>query len=102
MDDLDLAAVHVTSLTNLAVLRSIDVPLRGKKFRFAFGRLGCTISRLLLGGCEMNIDCITSFLYPFMDLEDLSLLDPHPLPGLNIEYPPKPPSRKRIKQKANN
>ena len=38
----------------------------------------------------MDIDHLTSFLRPFTNLEDLSLLDPRILLGPKPEYPPEP------------
>jgi len=42
----------------------------------------------------MDSNNLASFLHPFTNLEDLSLLDPCILSGPNTGYPPKPPSTK--------
>lgn len=72
----------------------INVPLHHRKTRFVLGEFGSTVSHLLLEGCLMDIHHLTSFLCPFTNLKDLSLLNPHILFDPKPEYPLKPPGTK--------
>ena len=56
MKGLTLAASHISSFTNIRILHFTYIPLQREQVRFAFGKLGSTVSHLSLEVCEMDID----------------------------------------------
>jgi len=84
------AGWDMTFFTNLRILHLTRFALQHEQVRFIYGEGGSTVSHLLLEGCVMNIHHLTSFLRPFTNLLDLSLLDPRMPPGPNPEYQPEP------------
>jgi len=90
LSDIAPAGWHMSSFTNLRILHLVRVPLQHEKVRFTYGAVGSTVSHLLLERCMTDIHHLTSFLRPFTNLENLSLLDPRMPSGPNPGYPPEP------------
>ena len=90
LGDLVPAVSHISSFTSLRTLHLTNVSLQHEQNCFTYGALGSTVSHLLLEGCLMDVHLLTSFLHPFTNLGDLSLLDPRVLLGLKPEYPSEP------------
>lgn len=67
---------HISAFTNLRTLHLVDISLQHASYLACFRVLATVVCELWLEDCQMDINQLVSFIWPFTNLERLRLMRP--------------------------